>query len=66
MPYIIKRFYAREGAAIEVVKTGLTLEEARVHCKDPESSSRTCTTEEGRERTLARGPWFDGYEWVKG
>lgn len=46
--YSIVRFYAphlqRES---EVQQTGLTLEEAQEHCKDPD------TREEGR--------WFDGY-----
>lgn len=45
-----------------VIEKGLTLEQAQAHCKDPETSSRTCTKSAGRKRTEQRGPWFDGYE----
>ena len=36
----------------------LSLNEAKAHCRDPESSSRTCS-----EKTKADipGMWFDGY-----
>jgi hypothetical protein len=45
----------------EVIMTGLTLDEAREHCQDPETSARTCTTYEGQLLTRTRGFWFDGY-----
>lgn len=38
-----------------VIKTGLSLEEAKEHCSDPESSSQTATDPE------EPGDWFDGY-----
>jgi hypothetical protein len=41
--------------------THLTLSEAQAHCKDPESSSRTCTTPTKKAITRRSGPWFDGY-----
>lgn len=44
------------------VKSGLTLEEAQAHCKDPETSSSTCKSSKARARTAQRGAWFDGYE----
>jgi hypothetical protein len=44
-----------------VVARGLTLEEAQAHCKDPETSSRTCTGKKALARTRKWGPWFDGY-----
>ena len=44
------------------VERGLTLEQAQEHCRDPETSSKTCTSAAGRRRTSERGPWFDGYE----
>ena len=44
------------------ILTGLTLEEAQAHCRDPETSSSTCTSKEGLARTSKHGPWFDGYE----
>jgi len=43
------------------VATGLTLEEAQAHCKDPETSSSTCTTAAARRITKRNGEWFDGY-----
>jgi hypothetical protein len=46
----------------EVIRTGLTLLEARVHCKSPETSSKTCKLPENVRRTEERGPWFDGYD----
>jgi hypothetical protein len=42
--------------------SGLTLEEAQEWCNDPETSSRTCTGKEAKERSIARGPWFDSYD----
>lgn len=48
------------GASM-VIKTVDTLEEALAHCNDPETSSRTCTSDEGLELTSSIGSWFDGY-----
>ena len=56
---IIRRF--REGGT-EIVRSGLTLAEAEAHCADPQTSSSTCTTEEGRKLAEEQGPWFDQYE----
>lgn len=60
MTYRIVRGYM--SGSKRTIETGLTLEEAREHCRDPETSSRTCTTPAGQRRTESRGPWFDGYE----
>lgn len=46
----------------QILETGLTLGEARSICKDPETSSRTATSEEAAERTSKYGPWFVGYD----
>ena len=51
--YDIIRFHHPDGGGrCEVIKTGLTLEEAQAHCQDPATSSKI-------------GPmskwWFDGY-----
>ena len=46
--YEIRRFYRDPDKSYEVIKTGLTLEEAQEHCNDPSTSN----LEEG---------WFDGY-----
>ena len=43
--YKITRFF--QNAPSIVIRTGLTLEEARKHCNDPATSGRN---------------WFDGYE----
>jgi hypothetical protein len=58
--YRTVRMYQRRGK--RVVRRGLTLSEAQAHCSDPETSSSTCTSALGRNRTRQRGPWFDGYE----
>jgi hypothetical protein len=57
--YKIVRFYQRHPN--EVLQGGLTLEEAQAHCEDPETSSGSCTSAEGKERTAQYGAWFDGY-----
>jgi hypothetical protein len=59
--YRIMRMYFGDHES-EVIATGLMLEEAREHCQDPETSSRTATSDEAVERTERLGPWFDGYE----
>ena len=63
MTYKILRFY-RDSDELNgsVVTRGLTREQAVEHCKDPESSSSTCTSAEGLARTETHGPWFDGFE----
>ena len=45
-----------------IIKTGLTLEQAQEHCNDPETSSSTCTSEDGIKLTENVGPWFESYE----
>lgn len=47
MSYKIKRFFADPDKAAEVIKTGLTLDEAQAHCNDPDTRGED---------------WFDGYE----
>jgi len=63
--YKIIRFYSKMPTGNghmhikrRTIKTGLTKEEARAHCPDPETSSRTCTS----NRVRGGGSWFDGYE----
>mgnify|MGYP003652046713 FL=1 len=57
--YTIVRFFQRHYNQ-RVIATGLTLEEAQAHCKDPETSSRTATEAAGVRRTRDHGNWFDG------
>lgn len=58
--YRIVRF--TEGRPSQTIETGLTLEEAKAHCSDPETSSTTATSVMGKERTRIHGRWFDGFE----
>jgi hypothetical protein len=59
----IVRFYRDDDDLNRtVIVRGLTLEQAQAHCHDPETSSETCTSAEGLERTRLHGAWFDGYE----
>jgi len=60
--YNIVRMYQRRHHDSEVIKTGLTLEEAQTHCRNEETSSSTCKGKEGLKHTQAFGAWFDGYE----
>ena len=59
--YKIVRHYQNGTTPNRTIDTGLTLAEAQAHCKDPETSSRTCTKPTGKARTRRLGPWFDGY-----
>lgn len=60
--YRVYRHYLNAPGENELIATGLTLDEAQAHCKDPETSSSTARSEGGLARTAERGPWFDGYE----
>lgn len=59
--YKIVRQYFESGRTRRTLKRGLTLEEAQTHCRDPETSSSTCTNEAGRAITRRVGEWFDSY-----
>ena len=54
---IIRQFQNRESSEIE---WGLSLEEAQLHCSNPETSS--CTTTRRSDLTRQYGHWFDRYE----
>ena len=60
--YRIVRMYAHPSMSSEWIDTGLTLEEAQAHCKDPETSSKTATSPSLTNLTHLFGDWFDGYE----
>lgn len=62
--YYIIRFYRDKYKSSQVIEGGLTLEQARQHCKDKESSSSTCTNPTGKARTEIHGAWFDSYDEV--
>jgi hypothetical protein len=58
--YKIVRHYLRDRGN-RTIKHDLTLAEAQQHCQDPETSSKTCTSEKGKRHTRRFGAWFDGY-----
>ena len=60
--YKIVRSYKDRHPNRRTIETGLTLEEVKAHCNDPETSSRTCTLPAKRRITTRNGEWFDGYE----
>lgn len=60
--YRIIRMYQNPSMSSECIDTGLTLEEAQAHCKDPETSSKTATDSRLVTLTHLFGDWFDGYE----
>jgi len=60
--YKIVRMYFRSDIPTRTIDSGLTLEQAQAHCRDPQTSSSTCTNSAGKARTKRYGPWFDGYE----
>ena len=60
--YKVVRTFFKDGIRPRVIKTNLTLAEAQAHCKDPETSSKTCKKRENVRRTERYGPWFDGYD----
>jgi len=43
----------------DIIKTGLTKDQAQVHCNNPETASKTATNMD--EYTQEHGEWFDGY-----
>lgn len=55
---IVRHFFSGRKVTI---RRGLTLEQAQAHCRDPETSSSTCTKSAGKRRTRLYGRWFDGY-----
>ena len=55
---IIRKFL---NADSEIIDEGLTLEEAREHCNNKETSYKTCKSRQGIKRTKDFGPWFDIY-----
>jgi hypothetical protein len=57
--YDIVRFY--ENSSSRIVLRNLTLEEAKKHCNDLETSSSTCTLPSRKAMTKRHGRWFDAY-----
>lgn len=62
--YQVVRFYQNAGIRRRNLFTTNSLAIAQGHCANPNTSSRTCTTKVGKDRTRKVGDWFDGYETV--
>lgn len=58
--YKIVRFFANSKTRDQVLKTGLTRDEAEAHAASDESSSATCS-EEKRYNLRTKGDWFEGF-----
>ena len=56
---IVRMFY--EGHPTKVIKRGLTLQEAKAWCRDPETNSSTCKSKKARAIFAKYGEWYDGY-----
>ena len=52
---IVRMFFDDRGS--ETIDTGLTLAQAQKHCRDRETSSKTCSV-----NPYGSAKWFDGYE----
>lgn len=59
---IVRMFKSGRPAQRRGLPRNLTLEEAQEHCRDLNTSSRTCWKTAAVERTKRYGDWFDGYE----
>jgi hypothetical protein len=59
--YNVIRMYAGDYRK-QTIEKNFSLEEAQSHCRNPETSSSTCTLPGNTKRTKQKGPWFDGYE----
>jgi hypothetical protein len=59
--YSVWCYYQDDAHSKTFIDGGLTLEEAKAICNDPDTSSRTTTTREGKQRTERFGAWFYGF-----
>lgn len=57
--YTIIRVYFDSGRRRRVIESGLTLEQVKEHCGNPETNSKTCLGSYKRAYTKKVGPWFD-------
>lgn len=55
------RFYRDMPERNCVVLTGLTLEQAKRRCSNPETSSSTAMSEWATRHTEIHGDWFEGF-----
>ena len=60
--YKIVRMYFDKPGYRRMITNNLTLKQAQEYCKNPETSSSTCTSAASKRVTRRNGQWFDGYE----
>lgn len=58
--YTIRRVF-HSGEHSQNILNGLTLEEAKAHCNDSESSSSTATSKHAKAITAKYGAWMDTF-----
>jgi len=61
--YKIKRSFM--NGKTRTLETGVSLEVAKAHCDDPETSYKTCKESAGLARTRKCGAWFDYFTEIK-
>ena len=59
--YKIVRLFCSIHRDPEVIARGLTLEQAKAHCQNPETSSQTAKSAKAKRYTKQFGDWFDGF-----
>jgi hypothetical protein len=57
----IVRFYQNHPEKNTVLLRGLTEDEAKAHCQQPDTASKTATSPHAKALTARYGPWFHGY-----
>lgn len=57
--YSIVRHF--ESGEKKIINVGLTFNQAKAHCNNPETSSRTGETQAAKSLTAEKGPWFDAF-----
>lgn len=56
---IVRVFF--EGYPDKTIKRGMTLQEARAWCKDPETNSSTAKSKKAQRLLEKYGEWYDGF-----
>lgn len=56
---IVRVFF--EGYPDKTIKRGMTLQEARAWCKDPETNSSTAKSKKAQRLIEKYGEWYDGF-----
>jgi hypothetical protein len=59
--YQLVRFYADGKRQAKILAKGKTYEQVVRWCNDPETNSKTASSDAARRHTAANGSWFDGF-----